>query len=98
MMLIHKLSSYIVRFSRPDVHARKYTRWLDYYVLCILGKRYLVREIWAPDVFGSHYQFHEIVEFEFIKHDMVHLNNFGKRAIVSAVMKPLLHKWKWANK
>ena len=79
------------------VHAHQYARWLDYYVLCVLRKKYRIREIWACDVFGSHYQFHENVEFGFLKQDMVHLNNNGNRAMVSAVMKPLLHKWKWAK-
>ncbi len=79
------------------VMARRLARWIDYYILCTLRKRYKIREIWARDVFKSHYQFDEMVEFGMLKEDTIHLNQYGNKALASAVMKAVLNKWKWAK-
>ncbi len=77
-------------------HARMLARWLDHYVVCRLKRTYKVKEIWARDVFKQPFHLTECVEFGMLKTDMVHLNENGNRALISAIMKPLLHQWKFA--
>ena len=46
---------------------------------------------------GTHYQFEEMVEFGMLKEDTIHLNQHANKALASAVMKSVLHKWKRAK-
>ncbi len=74
-------------------HARQLARWLNYYILCTLRKRYRVKEIWLRELFESKYTFFESPMFGMLDRDMTHLNSFGYKAFVQATMRPLLHMW-----
>ncbi len=76
-------------------HTRTLARWLDHYIVSKLHRTYKVKEIWAKDVFKSHYQFMGCVEFGMLETDMIHLNQYGNRALISAIMKVPLHLWKF---
>ena len=78
-------------------YARKLARFLDYYLCCTLKCKYAIKEIWARRCFSSHYQFDEIVDFGMLTCDMTHLNVNGNKAVIEAMMRPILHKWKWAK-
>ena len=78
-------------------HARLLARWIDYYLLCKLRKTHKIKEVWPRDLLKEHYQFDEIVDYGMLCRDQTHLNNNGHKALVSGLMKPLLHKWKWAK-
>ncbi len=79
-------------------HTRMLARWLDHYVVCRLKKTYKVKEIWARDVFKNPFHLSECVEFGMLKTDTIHLNENGNKALISAIMKPLLHQWKFVPK
>ena len=89
---------YIKILPRPwwHIRVRKMARWIDYYVLVYLHKRFKVREIWARELFETHYHFKEQVMFGMLTTDQVHLNTNGHKGLVSVIMRPLLHKWKAA--
>ena len=53
-----------------------------------------MKEVWIREVFESHYQFDEQVMFGMLRTDMVHLNTYGNRALIHALMRPLLHMWR----
>ena len=91
------LYSKILPRSTWCFHARWLARWLDYYLLCTLRKTRRIKEIWARDCFTEHYQFNEIVDYGMLTTDTIHLNVNGNRAFASAILKPVLHKWKWAK-
>ncbi len=79
-----------------NTHARKFARWIDNYIVSRLHHKYRVKEIWARDVFTSPFKLEECVHFGMLRTDMVHLNEHGNKAMVSAIMKPLLHLHKFA--
>ena len=90
------LYSKILPRSWWGIHARKFARWIDNYIVSRLHRKYKVKEIWARDVFTSPFQIDECVHFGMLRTDMIHLNENGNKALISAIMKPLLHLWKFA--
>ena len=73
---------------------RRSARWVDYYMLCTLRKRYHIMEIWTREVFESHYKFQEQAMFGMLKTDLVHYNHYGNIALIRSIMRPLLNKWR----
>ena len=76
-------------------HARRLARWLDYFVIATLRRRYNIRvkDIWIREVYKDHSCLGNEVMPGMMKTDMVHLNAFGNRGFVSAIMRPLLAMW-----
>ena len=105
MLLLHEtfpearfLYSKILPRCWWGVYARTYARWIDNYIISRLNRRYRVKEIWARDVFTAPFHLEDCVHFGMLRTDMIHLNNNGNKALISAIMKPLLHLWKFAPK
>ena len=87
---------YIKILPRPwwGTYARRLAKWLDYLVLCGLRKRFKIREIWARELYTQRkYMAGEHVHYGMLRTDVVHLNQYGYRALTSAIMRPLLHMW-----
>ena len=74
-------------------HARQLARWLNYYILCTLRRRFRVKEIWVHELFASKYDFFESPMFGMLNCDMTHMNMYGYKAFIQATMRPLLHMW-----
>ena len=87
---------YIKILPRPwwGRHARLLAKWLDYLILCKWRKRYRIAEIWPRELYTTkHYVQNELVHFGMLGSDVVHLNDYGNRGLVSSIMRPLLHMW-----